>query len=110
MVKNFRISLVLISATMVFGLLASAALVNGDQGPAAAFADQRDALAAAVGWIMTEQQNDDGGFGVGFDTGKKHSGCGLENFKRRATEMNGKTEIHSAKGKGTKITFIVKIP
>lgn len=73
MVKNFRISLVLISATIVFGLLASAALVNGDQGPAAAFADQRDALAAAVGWIMTEQQNDDGGFGVGFDTGKPQS-------------------------------------
>lgn len=46
--------------------------------------------------------------GIGFDINHIKRGNGLNNIARRADEINGKTEITSAPGKGTKV--IVEIP
>lgn len=46
--------------------------------------------------------------GAGFETGKNNSGNGLKNITSRAKQVNGKLEINSAPGNGTKI--ILKVP
>jgi len=42
--------------------------------------------------------------GVGFDTGKKHSGIGVDNIKSRAASYNGTADFVSQPGKGCTLT------
>lgn len=47
--------------------------------------------------------------GIGFDVKALRSGIGLENIKRRASEFNGKVQIHSDVGKGCEIAVHIPI-
>lgn len=47
--------------------------------------------------------------GVGFDLGKRKEGIGLENIRRRAQMLNGKSEIFSEPGKGCELRIVVPI-
>lgn len=60
----------------------------------------------AANGILTLEINDNG---QGFDPGSKEAGNGLYNMRQRAAEIGGKLEIISAPGKGTRVTFRVKV-
>ncbi len=45
--------------------------------------------------------------GKGFDTSQKYSGNGLNNYKKRISELNGRYEISSKIGNGTSVTFYI---
>jgi PAS domain S-box-containing protein len=47
--------------------------------------------------------------GIGFDTGKKHEGLGLQGIRERAESMGGKLAILSEKGKGASISIALRI-
>jgi len=47
--------------------------------------------------------------GVGFDTSLQFNGNGLNNIRKRATEMNAQLHIESAIGKGTNIELNLKL-
>ena len=46
--------------------------------------------------------------GKGFEGNRTFPGSGLANIRRRALQMGGAMDIHSAAGKGTTITLSVK--
>jgi len=48
--------------------------------------------------------------GIGFDPGRKSSGNGLQNLKRRAAEIGGRLEIVSRSDGGTTVTLTAPIP
>ena len=45
--------------------------------------------------------------GKGFDTKQKYSGNGLNHYKKRISELNGRYEISSKIGKGTTVIFYI---
>ena len=45
--------------------------------------------------------------GKGFDTNKKYPGNGLNNYKKRILELNGRYDLKSEINKGTTVTFYV---
>lgn len=47
--------------------------------------------------------------GKGFDTSKDYGRNGLRNMKFRGNKIGGKVTVHSATGKGTMVTLVVKI-
>jgi len=47
--------------------------------------------------------------GIGFDVQKVKKGLGLKNMEERAKEMNGKINISSDEGRGTKINLIIPV-
>lgn len=55
-------------------------------------------------WEMTVRDN-----GVGFDPGVSSMGNGLENFRRRASELDGALEIRSKKGEGSSVHLSIPI-
>jgi signal transduction histidine kinase len=46
--------------------------------------------------------------GIGFDTGQRTDGNGLNNMKRRAKEMNAEFKIESGEENGTEIKLMLK--
>ena len=55
--------------------------------------------------LSLEVQDD----GRGFDGAATHSGSGLTNMKERAAATNGRFEIHSTVGGGTRVTYSCRI-
>lgn len=48
--------------------------------------------------------------GKGFNPQRKTAGSGVRGMRRRATEVDGRLEIHSSEGRGTVVTLKVKLP
>ena len=47
--------------------------------------------------------------GIGFSAGQANLGNGMASMRKRAAELGGSLEVDSARGKGTKIIFIISI-
>jgi signal transduction histidine kinase len=56
--------------------------------------------------VFVLQITDDG---VGFDTAVDSPGNGITNLRRRAKDVGGPIELHSAPGQGTRIRFTLNI-